>query len=279
MLTSDAIAAILNGVDGERELTQIELKTLANHARLVTLSQETVDAGDVHAKLAALVDEANEIRAYRHAEDQIVADLAAIGIVVNQVDDLLKPGVGSAKAVPPLLIGLKQTGNLVLRIKVVKALGSPWSNQDAVAALFEEFARTPDSTDRTTGILRDLIPQSIEKIADDRWLDEMLGAIRNPKTADSRQFFVRALRKMSKRKVEVIPELLSYLSTSEGVLYIPAARLLGRWKVSAALPAVRELLTTVDQRAPYPAPGAMSHSFERSELRKAIAALEQKASK
>jgi hypothetical protein len=96
------------------------------------------------------------------------------------------------------------------------------------------------------GRLRDQIPQSIRRR---RWLEKLLELIRDPDTGDARRLVIRALRKTSKRKDEVIPELLSYISTKLGVLYIPSARLLGKWKVTAALPRIHELFGSVDQRA------------------------------
>lgn len=273
MQPDEAVAVILADADNERFRTQWELTTLANHARLLpTVISE--DLPEFEARLHKLIEQAEIIRNYNHAEDLISDSLAAVGVDVVRLEDLLEPHVGNSHAVPVLVAALAREQQLVLRLKLVQALGMPWSTEEAIAPLLAEFSRARDEPGHIAAELRNAIPQSIERVANDRWFDQLLTVIRDPASGHSRYFFVRALRKMRKRKHEVVPELLSYLASGEGDLYIPAARLLGRWRVYEAAPAIRELLQTIEDRPPYPATGAWSRSFERAELRKAVTALD-----
>jgi hypothetical protein len=165
---------------------------------------------------------------------------------------------------------LATANNRALVWQIIDVLGEQWAGKAGTDALKRKFESLSAANDPEPNTLRSMIVTSLAKHYSDVGLSWFLGVARNEANGESRFNAVLALAKFSRRKNEVVPALMSFLDSEDGELIVPAAEVLGRWKITAARPRLAELTSNVEARHQAHPRQAFAMEFERDELRKAM---------
>lgn len=266
------LAEVFDGFDEQPERVQKQLLDLAADVENIDKQVLRLNLGpaSVERRLERYRQTAKTIREYGRQQAGIFADLEDVGLFIDRLSDLRKPGVGNARAVPILLKWLPSLPPNLVHFQVIPALGQPWAKPDAIQPLFDVFHTLTPVTDLDPNSLRWFIAQSLLDLVDDSWFDQVLAIATDPDAGDSRDPFIRALGKMRKHRDELVPVMLDFLRNDSSFLYLPAAKVLVHWKITEARPIVQHLLDTVDTRPLQPGADPQYPPWERSELKKIL---------
>jgi HEAT repeat protein len=201
-------------------------------------------------------------------ERELVADLRDIGVPVRSVWDLVNTDQPYDQALPVLVSWLRRlrdvdTGQREYRAVyegVVRALGVKKARPLAARPLVEEFWRIDDNSIRWT------IGNTLDLLADQSMVDDLLNIVREPRFGASRQMVVRALGRVGKGRPEVVETLVGLLADDDLTLHATDA--LARLGATDARQRVQELLH--DNRAAVQrAARSAIRTFDRLESRSA----------
>ena len=159
--------------------------------------------------------------------DKIKSELAKVGIVINDIYDL----VNTDKAYPaaiPVLLNLLEEGIEHVEIKegIVRALAVREATRKANPILINEYNRIP----KDKILLRWTIGNTIYTIITEDDIGRILPIIQDKTNGISRQMFVAALGKVKSERAESV--LIDLLDDDEVVLYALVA--LGKMKSKKA---------------------------------------------
>jgi hypothetical protein len=269
MELDEAIALIVSGIDEEPWVVQRGLKSIVADLReRPFLSEE-----GYRRRIDWALMNAERMRVMGREFVGLQEELQAAGFFVDGLQELQRPGVGGKTVLPILFKWLPLLQHKDLKQELVGVLGEKWAAPESIGPLLEEFRRNNSANDPGDNNTRWFIANSLCRVVDHRWRNDILDLIRDPCNESARFMLVKSLSRMRKSSAELIPDLIEFVESDAGDLYIPAARLLGRWKVAEALPRVQYLLATPEARPGPPAPGAWASDFEKAELKKALKAL------
>jgi hypothetical protein len=270
MELDEAVEVILSGIDDEPWAVQRGLKSIVADLRERTpfLSEE-----GYRRAITWALSNSERIRDIGREFVGLQEELQSAGFFVDGLQELQRPGVGGKTVLPILFKWLPLLHDKDLKETLVGVLGEKWAAPESIGPLLEEFRRNNAENDPGDNNTRWFIANSLCRVVDHRWRNDILELIRDPRNESARYMLIKSLSRMRKSSAELIPALTEFVESDVGDLYIPAARLLGRWKVTEALPRVRYLLETSEARPGPPAPGAWASDFEKAELKKALKAL------
>jgi hypothetical protein len=211
---------------------------------------------------AAILKDAEE-------SEVLFADLAAIGIRVDELSELGSRNVDDRPAIPVLLRWLRRSDTRSTDWEVLGALAGDWTKGEAVGPLIDEFHSIDPASDPEPGGRRWQILDAAQQQASARWKDEFLAIASDPGNAITRHMAIAGLARMRNAKRDLMPVMMTFLNSSDSELYLPAAKALGAWREPAARQRIQELIETADERNAWrDDPGYIS--WERDELRKAL---------
>jgi HEAT repeat protein len=152
-------------------------------------------------------------RRYAAAGEGLFEELRAAGFPVRNLADLRRRGVGGPRAVPILLQWLPRISYVPLKVDLVHTLGSSWARPGAIRPLIQEFHRIDSGPDSHR--VRFAIGGSLQHIADDSVVDELVEIARDSCHGRDRALVVAALGNMRKSTGKVLPVLLELLNDDE----------------------------------------------------------------
>lgn len=144
---------------------------------------------------------------------KIKKSLAKVGIEINDIYDLVNMNSSYPKAIP-ILVKLLKEGITDCKLKegVIRSLAVKEAKGIANKVLIDEFKRV--SNDNI--LLKWTIGNTIEVIAQEEDLNEIIQIIKNSDNGMSRQMFVMALSKFKNKQIEDL--LIKLLDDDELVL-------------------------------------------------------------
>jgi hypothetical protein len=169
----------------------------------------------------------------------LLEELRQLGYDVPTPEDLPKTRRRYRDAVPVLLAWLPRISDIPAKKSVVRALSVPWARPQAIEPLVREFEQSDDE------LLRWVIGNALEVIADDKVLDDLERIVRDSRYGKSREMVVIALGNMKKRRDEALSLLTELLEDDDLVQHA----LLGLEKLRdpRAIAAVEPLLEHDDR--------------------------------
>ena len=171
--------------------------------------------------------------------------LERAGFAVKRLRDLRRRGVGGPAALPVLLHWLPQVTFAALKVDVIYALGSPWARPAACRPLLTEYAVLRDEPGEAARRVRTAICTSLERIADESVLDEIVELATDRSLGAERGMAVVALGNMRHAGERVTPLLLELLGDEQVELFA----LLGLSKLGAR-ETIREFAIRTRHRNP-----------------------------
>ena len=187
--------------------------------------------GDPAPEVAARWQErhADVQEAYAAFAAPVADDLERAGFPVARLRDLRRRGVGGPAALPVLLHWLPQVTFAALKVDVIYALGSPWARPEACRPLLAEHAFLHDEPGEAAKRVRVAICSSLERIADESVLEEVIGLATDHSIGAERGMAVVALGNMRQARERVTPLLVELLGDEHLELFA----LLGLSKLGA----------------------------------------------
>ena len=174
-------------------------------------------------------------RSLRAEEAPLVQALAAAGIMVSSVWELVNSAHKYASAIPVLIKHLKTSYHPRIREGIARALTVPEAKPLAAHALIEAFQHEPDGTD--IGV-KWALANALTVVADDSVLDDLIALVQDKRHGASRTVLTLALgNTKNPRAVDVLLELLQDDEVVEHVLTV-----LGTLREQRARPHIQCLL-------------------------------------
>ena len=183
--------------------------------------------------------------AYATFAAPLADDLERAGFPVARLRDLRRRGVGGPAALPVLLYWLPRVTFAALKVDVIYALGSPWARPEACRPLLEEHAFLHDEPGVAASRVRAAICSSLERIADESVLEEIVGLATDESLGAERGMAVVALGNMRHARERVTPLLVELLGDEQVELFA----LLGLSKLGAR-DTIREFAIRTRHRNP-----------------------------
>ena len=148
-----------------------------------------------------------ELERSLHTEEaSLVQELAAAGIVVPSVWDLVNSAQRYPSAIPVLIKHLKTPYHPKIREGIARALTVPEAKPTATQALIEAFRQEPDGAD--VGV-KWALANALTMVADDSVLDDLIALVQDKRHGASRTMLTLALgNTKNPRAVDVLIELL-----------------------------------------------------------------------
>ena len=145
-------------------------------------------------------------RSLQAEEEPLVQALAAAGIVVSSVWELVNSAQQYPSAIPVLIKHLKTPYHPKIREGIARALTVPEAKPRAAHALIEAFQHEPDGAD--SGV-KWALANALTVVADDSVLDDLIALVQDKRHGASRTVLTLALSNMKNlRAVDVLLELL-----------------------------------------------------------------------
>jgi hypothetical protein len=177
-------------------------------------------------------------------ERRVVADLNDAGVTVRTVWELAAARWYPAAAVTVLAEHLARTQDRYLIRTLARALAAPHAGRRAYVELVAKLESLRGSNDLAEGELAEALGRGIARHAR-RWdLEELLRFVRDAEYGAARIPLLERIAGWRMPGIE--PDLLALLSDQQ--LRPSAVGLLGRMRVTEALPCIRALLTGGDAR-------------------------------
>lgn len=158
-----------------------------------------------------LLEREENRRRYAEAAEELLADLAAAGFVVETLAQLRQRGVGDRPAVPVLVKWLPMVSYLPLKRDLIATLGSPWARPAAAGPLIAEFRRVDPDEDKADTSVRWSIGDALERVADESVVDDLIAIATDVGQGRHRALVVAALGNMGKARDRVLPVLVGLL--------------------------------------------------------------------
>ena len=191
-------------------------------------------------------DEQAEVQeAYAIYAAPLADDLERAGFPVARLRDLRRRGVGGPAALPVLLHWLPRVTFAALKVDVIYALGSPWARPAACRPLLDEHAFLHDEPGEAARRVRVAICSSLERIADESVLEEIVALATDQSLGAERGMGVVALGNMRHARERVTPLLVELLADEQIELFA----LLGLSKIGAR-DTIREFAIRTRHRNP-----------------------------
>jgi hypothetical protein len=179
---------------------------------------------------ARWADEHADVQAaYAKFAAPLADDLERAGFRVARLRDLRRRGVGGPAALPVLLYWLPRVTFAALKVDIIYALGSPWARPEACRPLLAEHAFLHDEPGDAARRVRAAICSSVERIADESVLDEVVELATDQSLGAERGMAVVALGNMRHARERVTPLLVELLDDEQVELFA----LLGLSKLGA----------------------------------------------
>jgi len=145
-------------------------------------------------------------RSLQADEEPLVQALAAAGIVVSSVWELVNSAHKYPSAIPVLIKHLKTPYHPKIREGIARALTVPEARPTAAPALIEAFQHEPDSTDIR---VKWALANALTVVADESVLDDLIALVQDKRHGASRTVLTLALgNTKNPRAVDVLLELL-----------------------------------------------------------------------
>lgn len=173
----------------------------------------------------------------------LISDLAAVGVAVDDVWDLVNAKIQYRAAVPVLLHWLSNIDARVaeadrakVREGLVRALTVPAARPVAAPVLIDEFRRASDAS----GLgLRWVVGNALSVVADDSVFDDVASLVRDRRYGKGRQMVVVGLGRS--KDPRAVPLLVELLDDDDVVAH--AVMALGKLKAVASRAAVERMLS------------------------------------
>ncbi len=160
----------------------------------------------------------------------LAAELEEAGFKVERLGELRRRGVGDRRALPALLKWFPRATFAPLRGDIAYVLASRWAQPEGLRALLDEYHRIDGSTTPSDGMVRAAICTSLERVADNTVLDELIAIASDPTHGTGRGMAVVALGNMHHdARQAALDTLLKLLEDDDVVLFA----LLGLVKMDA----------------------------------------------
>ena len=170
---------------------------------------------------------------------------SAPGSRSQRLRDLRRRGVGGPAALPVLLHWLPLVTFAALKVDVIYALGSPWAATGGLPSTAHEHACLHDEPGEAASRVRAAICTSLERIADESVLDEIVAIATDQSLGAERGMAVVALGNMRHARERVTPLLVELLDDEHVELFA----LLGLSKLGAR-ETIREFAIRTRHRNP-----------------------------
>ena len=159
------------------------------------------------ARQATQEQQREELERSLHTEEaSLVQALAAAGVVVSSVWELVNSAHKYPSAIPVLIKHLKTPYHPKIREGIARALTVPEAKPTAAHALIEAFQHEPDSTDIS---VKWALANALTVVADESVLDDLIALVQDKRHGASRTVLTLALgNTKSPRAVNVLLELL-----------------------------------------------------------------------
>lgn len=144
------------------------------------------------------------------SENKVNEELGKVGVIVNDIFDLVNSNKPYPNAIPVLINLLKEgISNDVVKEGVIRALAVKEAKGKAGEILIEEYKKTP----KDKIMLLWVIGNTMEVVISENEIENILEIVQNKSNGMSRQMFVSALGKVKSDKVEQV--LMSLLEDEE----------------------------------------------------------------
>ncbi len=174
-------------------------------------------------------------RSLQAEEEPLVQALAAAGIVVSSVWELVNATQQYPSAIPVLIKHLKIPYHPKIREGIARALTVPEAKPLAAHALIEAFQHEPDGTDIS---VKWALANALTVVADDSVLDDLIALVQDKRHGTSHTVLTLALgNTKNPRTVDVLLELLQDDEVVEHALTV-----LGTFKAQQAKQHIQRLL-------------------------------------
>lgn len=164
------------------------------------------DPAFVERQRARIEKQEESRRRYMEAAAGLLEDLHLAGFEAGVVSDLRTSG--DERVIPILSRWLPQVEYEPLKQDIVSTLGSSWGRPGAARPLVDEFRRTSPPDDPEGFSLRWFIGDSLERVADESVLDDLIDIAVDPGNGRDRSFVVAALGNMRAERERVLPVIL-----------------------------------------------------------------------
>jgi hypothetical protein len=183
---------------------------------------------------------------YSEAAAGLAAELDDAGFTVDRLGELRRRDVGDRRALPALLNWFHRATFASLRGDIAYVLASRWAQPEGLRALLDEYHRIDGSADPSDRMLRAAICTSLERVADNTVLDELIAIARDKTHGTNRGMAIVALGNMrSEARQRALDTLLGLLEDDDVVLFA----LLGLVKMDAR-EALRPIIFLTRHRNP-----------------------------
>lgn len=207
--------------------------TAGEVARLVELDPDTLGRRRDRAD-----QEAGLTRVYRAATAGLISELAALGMVVEEIRELVP--IADRRALPVLHKWIEDIDHDWARREIFGVFGAAWAQPEGARWLMDEFYRVDPSTDMDANSVRMGIGAELERRKHPSLLSEIIAVATDRSHGRHRAMFVWALRRYSPTNVE--PALLALIRDSDDVIAAYAMNALVKLKATLPMDGVSRLM-------------------------------------
>jgi HEAT repeat protein len=154
-----------------------------------------------------VTSDSESVAAIRAAEAPVLKDLAAVGLVVDHVQDLYLRRFDYRAAIPVLVRWLPVVDDPTVKEMIVRGLAVRWSRDSAVPTLIHEFRTTHDESDSG---YRWAVGNALEVTASKKHVKDLIEIATHQAYGRSREMVVLRLARIQDEAV--VGALLSLLS-------------------------------------------------------------------
>lgn len=136
----------------------------------------------------------------------VLADLASVGIITDDVWKVMTEKKENAKAIPILLDHLQRPYPSIIRAGIAQRLGVRATKKIGWKILVDEYRKTDISDNH----VKESIASALAGASDDSVIDDLIGLAKDKRHGDSRILLLRGIRRSSRPMAkEAIKELAS----------------------------------------------------------------------
>ena len=191
-----------------------------------------------------LLNSRDALLEYRAAAPKFFEDLAAVGVRVRNLTEVLYRG--EAQAVPVILEWLPKVGSGLLKRDMVIVLGGSAYVEQNKQALVDEFRRIDPDDDPGDNSIRYIISDVLSRGAKASDVDLLMNLASDPRNGSARLSPARALGRFKTQRAKTVPLLLELLDDDRNKVWAYAAIALGLLRVPEARPRIAERLKAED---------------------------------
>jgi hypothetical protein len=158
-------------------------------------------------------EEQRRLAMLKEEEKPLIADLKAVGVIVETVWDLVNTSASYRAAIPTLTHHLSMPYSLRIKEGIARALTVPYGGSAALNAAIEEFERQNANSEVS---LKWVLGNAIAVLATSADTDRLISLVMNRSNGKTRDMIILALPRLVEDKVR-LKEILRELKQDEDV--------------------------------------------------------------